>query len=309
MDEDRRNTLLLYALIGGVVAFALIIIAYGYYQDRIAPKHETVLTVGDKKFDFAFLERRVRSDLNLGLASSNATLQQVVVTAVQNIESEEMARRAAKEAGIHITDADIDAYIRRRLGLKDDTPREVFAAAYRRDVLKSGLPVKEYRDMFAALVAEQRFVEQFKATVPASDEQADTLMIKTADEAKAREAKSRIDAGDGFNVIAATYSIDDSKEAGGELGWVTRNQVSPKVADVLFTLPLGKVSEPIQDSTGWYLLMVRAREVRDIDDPQKALIAQAMYRNRIEETRERVGSSSRLTEEQIVRIGRSLLGG
>jgi parvulin-like peptidyl-prolyl isomerase len=309
MDQDRRNALLLYGLIGVVVAFAFAIIAYGYYQDRIAPNHETVLTVGDRKFSVAFLQRRVKADLNLGLVSEAATVQDVVIRALQNIELEEMTRRTAEAEGLVLTGADIDAYIKDELGLKEDAPRDVFAASYRQDVLRSGLLVNEYREMKEARLAQERLIDQYEAGVPVSAEQADTQLIRTNDEAAARTAKARIDAGEGFNVVAATVSIDASKSSGGELGWVTRDQVPDNIAQALFTLPIGQVSDLIQEDNGWYIVLARGREVRDIDDQQKGRIAAAMFGNKLDETRENVGSTSRLSEDQIARIGRNLLGG
>jgi parvulin-like peptidyl-prolyl isomerase len=236
-------------------------------------------------------------------------VQDVVIRALQNIELEEMTRRTAEAEGIAFSEAEIDAYIQDELGLKEDTPRDIFAASYRRDVLRSGLPLNEYREMKEARLAQERLIERYRAGLPASAEQADAQMIRTADEAAARAAKARIDAGEGFNVIAATASIDASKSSGGELGWVTRDQVPDKIAEALFTLPVGQVSDAIQDDNGWYIVLARGREVRDIDDQQKGRIAAALFGEKLDETRDSVGSTSRLSEDQIARIGRNLVGG
>jgi hypothetical protein len=308
MDEDRRNALLLYALIGIVVAFAFALIAYGYYKDRIAPNHETVLKVGGREFDLAFIDRRVNANVKLGMTSGATTVQDLIVRTVQSVELEEITRRAAGAAGIEVTGADIDAYIRQRIGLREDAANDAFAALYRQDVLKSGLPVSEYREIWEAQIIQDRLIEKFEAAVPAQEEQVDAQLLRTADEAAARQAKSNLEGGAEFNVTAASVSIDESKSSGGEVGWVTRSELPPKVADALFTLPIGQISDVIQDNNGWYLVVARGREVRDIDGSQKSRIGVAKFNSLLLETRSSVASDVRLTEEQIARLGRKLLG-
>ncbi len=308
MDEDRRNAVLLYALIGAVVLFAIGLIAWGYYSDRIAPKHETVLTVGNRKFDMAFLERRVLADLNNGNISPQSTLQDVVVTSLQSIELEELARVAGKAQGVTATDADIDADIRNRLGLQSDADRNTFAALYRQQVLKSGLPVKEYREIIAAQLIQRKFQDQFQQAVPNEGEQVDAQIIRTSAETTANTAKARIDAGEKFNLVALDASIDETKQSGGEIGWVTKGELTSKVAEALFSQPVGEVSKPVQDRNGWYILLARGRESRPIDTAQKSRIAARSYDNLIGDTREKSASTSRLSEDQIARIGRNLVG-
>ena len=122
MDEDRRNALLLYALIGAVVVFVLALISYGYYRDRIAPRHETVLKVGSRKFDVAFLQRRVAADVKTGNTQAR-NIEELVVGSLQSIELEEVSRQTAKDAGIAPSEDDVDAAIKQRLGVPADSSR------------------------------------------------------------------------------------------------------------------------------------------------------------------------------------------
>jgi hypothetical protein len=308
MDEEHRNALLLYVLIGAVVVFALGLIAYGYYKDRIAPNHETVLVVGDRKFDMAFLQRRIEGNFNLGTSPPSATLQDLVIQTLQAIELEEVTRQAGRESGLAVTAEDIENEIKTRLGLGSDIARNDFAARYRSDVLKTGLPLGEYREIIEAQVVQKRLQEQYQAAVPAQADQVDARLIRTSAESRALEAKQKLDSGQAFNLTAIQYSIDQSKETGGELGWVTRDEVGRKIAETLFTIPLGQVSSPFQDRGGWYLVQAGGREVRDIDTAQKSRISAAMFATIISDTRDKIGSNSKLTEDQIVRLGKKILG-
>jgi parvulin-like peptidyl-prolyl isomerase len=307
MDEDRRGAVLLYGLIGLVVVFAAALIGYGYYKDKIAPKHETVLTVANRSFDLRFLERRVSANLKAGLLQGNSTLEQAVTTSLQGIELEEMTRVLGRAQGIYPTDAEIDNQIRTQLGLPDGIDRNTFAAAYRQELLQIGLPVSEYREIIAAQVISTKLQQQYQDAVPDQIEQVDAQIIKTADEATAKEAKAKLDAGDKFNVTASGYSTDDSKTSGGELGWVAKAELSPKEGDALFSLPIGQISDPIMDRDGWYIVLARDKQVRDVDADHKHTIAQKTFDNAIQDARAKVGSTNRLTEDQIVQVGRDVL--
>jgi PPIC-type peptidyl-prolyl cis-trans isomerase-like protein len=315
IDEDRRGAILLYGLIALVVIFAAALIGWGYYKDKIAPKHATVLTVGSRKFDLSFLERRVRLNLNTGKAPPNATLQDLVVATLQAIEVEEETRVAGKEAGVSPSDADIDNGIRAKLGLPDGVARDIFAAKYREDVLQCttpsscfGLPVSEYREIIAAQIVEQRLESQYKASLPDELEQVDASIIRTADEATAKQAKQRLDGGQTFDLTAAALSTDPSKNSGGKLGWIAKAELPPKAADTLFSLPFGQASDPIQDLDGWYIVLAAAKEVRSVTPDHKTAIAKDMFNITVNDTRTRIGTTNHLTQDQVAEIGRHILG-
>ena len=66
-------------------------------------------------------------------------------------------------------------------------------------------------------------------------------------------------------------------------------------------MPIGQISNPILDRDGWYIVLARGKEVRDVDDNHKHTIAQKTFDNAIQDARAQVGSTNRLTEDQIVR--------
>jgi parvulin-like peptidyl-prolyl isomerase len=308
LDEERRGALLLYGAIGFVLVFAAVLIGWGYYKDKIAPRHEAVLTVGNRNFDVRFIERRFKTNYLQGQFRTATSIQDAVVKTVQAIELEEMTRIVGREAGVYPSDDDIDNEIRSRLNLPEGVERNTFAAAYRQEVLRIGLPVNEYREVVASQIISTRLEAQYKDSIPDQLEQVDAQIIKVADEAKAKEAKARLDAGDKFNVTAASFSTDASKSSGGELGWIAKAELAPKAAEALFTIPIGQISDPILDRDGWYIVLARGREVRDVDAGHKQTIAQKTFDNSVQDARVRVGSKNRLTEEQILNIAQNVLG-
>ena len=100
VDIEHRNALLLYAGIGAIIVFALAIIGYGYYQSKLKPLHETVLTVGTRKFDVAFLERRMKSQIKTGQISQSGTFRDLASGTLNTIQQEELLRQSADGLGI-----------------------------------------------------------------------------------------------------------------------------------------------------------------------------------------------------------------
>ena len=80
----------------------------------------------------------------------------------------------------------------------------------------------------------------------------------TADaEARVRELRQRIDAGEDFAELATEYSDDRlSADRGGELGQIARGDLDQILETVIFSLPGGLISQPVQTRLGWHLVEV-----------------------------------------------------
>ena len=66
--------------------------------------------------------------------------------------------------------------------------------------------------------------------------------------------KNMIVEGESFSDLASTYSIDPSRSAGGELGWVRRGELVKEFETTAFTLEENKISEPVKTVFGYHLI-------------------------------------------------------
>jgi peptidyl-prolyl cis-trans isomerase SurA len=74
---------------------------------------------------------------------------------------------------------------------------------------------------------------------------------------KALAAKKRIDGGEKFAKVAGEVSEDPaSANAGGDMGFIGRGQVDPTFEQACFSLPLNRVSDPIETPFGWHIIEV-----------------------------------------------------
>ncbi|MDH5201529.1 MAG: SurA N-terminal domain-containing protein, partial [Candidatus Bathyarchaeota archaeon] len=190
-----------------VIVAAIAIAAFGYYQTQIAPRHKTVLQVGETKFSLGHFERRLRLELE-----TNPTLQQLASElpnyVLSQLEDEGVLLEAAASLGIEVTEDDIDAEIGQRTGVAPGGDERLFASAYRQDVRDSGLHTDEYRRMLRADLLEQGMQAKFRDDASAREPQARLRLIAVETEEQAQEVIQRLEAGEDFAALARELSLD-----------------------------------------------------------------------------------------------------
>ncbi len=90
---------------------------------------------------------------------------------------------------------------------------------------------------------------------PSGDEKEEAAKRKTAEEVLAK-AKS----GEDFAALAKKYSQGPAAEQGGEVGWLTRDQLSPELKAAVFSLEPGQVSDLIVSQIGFHILKVEEKK-------------------------------------------------
>ncbi len=293
-------------LIGGIgilVVFALILIAYGYYSQNIQPRGETVFSVGDRAYDYAYLEKRIDADIASGEFQVN-DIQTSVANTVLKIQNEELVRLTAREKGVSITDEELEARMRQELNVPESAPRERFAAALQLELQNSGLSLAQYEEIVTSLALEDKLREQIATLVPAEGEQVDLLILQTSTRESAQAALDRINAGEEFQDVAAEVSVHTSKQVGGEFGWAPRGLLPKSIEDTIFALT-GR-SQVVEDDLGFFVFEVRDKQTRPIDDALKERVVQAKLGETVSATRTSAGVTNSLTIGQVQDIAQHI---
>lgn len=86
-------------------------------------------------------------------------------------------------------------------------------------------------------------------------EQVRAQVILVATEDAGNDAIAKLAKGTDFAALAHKVSLDASASKGGDLGFVTREDLSPELAAVLFELRPGEVTPyPVRTAAGWFVL-------------------------------------------------------
>ena len=84
--------------------------------------------------------------------------------------------------------------------------------------------------------------------------------ILVNDEKAAKDLKTQIEGGMSFEEMAKQHSSCPSKRAGGDLGWFGKGQMVKAFEDAAFSLPEGKISEPVKTQFGYHLIKVTGQK-------------------------------------------------
>ncbi len=95
----------------------------------------------------------------------------------------------------------------------------------------------------------------------------------------------QLKSGKDFALMAKQYSLDHaSAEKGGDLGWVTPDELVPSFAEAMNQLPLNTISKPVKSPFGWHLIQVLERKtVDDSDAYQRQQVRQFLYQRKFNE--------------------------
>jgi peptidyl-prolyl cis-trans isomerase C len=98
------------------------------------------------------------------------------------------------------------------------------------------------------------------------------ILVETKEDADAIETELK--RGTDFALLAKEKSKDAAAAQGGDLGYFTRNQVPPELADVVFKLDKGQVSDPVRTQFGWHVIKLedkRAKPTPTFDEAKPQL--------------------------------------
>ena len=150
-----------------------------------------------------------------------------------------------------------------------ETYYEQFKSVYLRP---SGLSEEAFRQSVEIELLRPKVVEALTQDIETKANQAQVTVLVTGTLEAALALQERLNAGEA--VDALVEELNNSETGGGwaaDLGWVQPGRLttdfSADVDTAAFEIPVGTASDPItRDETEYYVVFVRAREVRDLDE-------------------------------------------
>jgi foldase protein PrsA len=129
--------------------------------------------------------------------------------------------------------------------------------AFKEDYLKLNLLLeKAVASNITDEDVKKYYDEEYKPEIKASH-------ILVEDEEKAKEVKSKLDAGEKFEDLAKEYSSDGSAEQGGDLGWFGPGKMVPEFEEAAYALEVNEISEPVQSQFGFHIIKVTEKKEKE----------------------------------------------
>jgi len=109
--------------------------------------------------------------------------------------------------------------------------------------------------------------------------------ILVGTEKEAKDIAARIEKGENFEELAKQYSLDGSKEYGGDLGYFTAPEMVPEFSKAAFELKKGEVSKPVKTDFGWHIIKLEDRKVGGAQpyDQVKGAIRNILVRKKVQQ--------------------------
>jgi parvulin-like peptidyl-prolyl isomerase len=277
----RRTVIIAAAVfLAGILSW----VGYEFYQDyKSDPMRQVVIEVNGVPFTMEYyvnvlniyvnnyINTTVNTYLNFYMQAYNITREEAIQQLQSNAISElskntdniadmitdqaaddiinaELVTQGAKDLGIEVTSAEIDAKLQ-EYNFPDN---------------------KVYRYIIRASLLQEKIGEYFDPGVNATMEQADVQVMLVESEEVADEVINKVESGANFTALTAEYSCNSTVE--GDLGWLPRVLMpNTMIADAAFNLTPDQTIHRIYDRTaikdlGYWLIEVTAKQ----DDEIKA---------------------------------------
>ena len=121
-------------------------------------------------------------------------------------------------------------------------------------------------------------------------------MILIATEQEANDILARLAKGEKFEDLAKQFSLDASKDYGGDLGYFTAAEMVPEFSKAAFSLKVGETSQPVKTDYGWHIIRLEDRKQGAAQpyDQVKSAIRNVLLRRKVGEVMEKIRAASKV---------------
>lgn len=325
VDNGWQGIAFLGILGVAIVAVVLIGVAiFSRFWEENSRPGQLAIQVGDYRYDLGYYVDRMDIYVERvgGPESASANPQTVLPYISDTIIEERLALQFAAEQGLSVTPEELEAEIRRQIGIPTLTPsptaapdvtpaptpeltdeqraaidalasatasRGTFDAAYKEELAQTGLSDQEFRDMVTAQLLIRKLRDKFAAEVPAEAESVHYQQILVRDNAAADEIVNLLNSGGDFAALARQRSLDtQSRELGGDVDWVARGVLDPATESVLFGAPVGAIQRAAGAQGVFVFRVLEQSAAYPVEQSQAQAIASRLYQNWLETKRQAV---------------------
>jgi peptidyl-prolyl cis-trans isomerase SurA len=257
--------------------------------------------VNDDVISIADLQARLR----LVIASSNLQdtaqiRQRIAPQVLRTLIDEKLKMQEAKRLDIKVTDQEIAGAVARIEEQNHLPPGGLDAFLKQRDIDKRSLMdqlkatiawgklVRRRQPLTAAVSEDDIDAELARMRESAGQEQSRIAEIFLAvdDPSRDEEVKrladrlyQQIGQGASFPAVAQQFSQSATAAVGGDVGWVTPEQLDPQLAPVVKSLHPGEMAPPVRATGGYYIVLLIDRRVLTLGSAAdtKVSLVQVMF--------------------------------
>lgn len=121
-------------------------------------------------------------------------------------------------------------------------------------------------------------------------------MILVASEKEAQDIEKMLADGQKFEDLAKKYSLDGSKDYGGDLGYFTSAEMVPEFSKAVFALKVGETSQPVKTDFGWHIIRLEDKKQGAAQpfDQVKQAIRNVLLRQKVGDVMAKIRQASKV---------------
>ncbi len=190
-----------------------------------------------------------------------------------------LLHQLADQEGVVVSSDDIEAEI---ATIQSQIEEDPSTSGWETFLEENNLTEDIVRDMVADSLLAQALAESLGGSEMVEQVHASHILVET--EETGQEVLDKLEAGEEFADLAAEYSMDPgSKDQGGDLGWFPRGQMVPEFEEAAFSLEEDEVSDLVQSSFGYHIILVHEKGERELDPAYQAQLQEQQFQTWFEE--------------------------
>lgn len=262
------------------VMFFLCLSAEAQVVERIvAVVNDEVITLSELNAAFEPYQVKISATYT-GMAREQASAETRMVVLNRMIDNLLMEQQARK-AKIVISDEEVNNTLKALLERRNMSQEDMQKA-----LEQQGTTLEAYKKGILDQMMQMRLVQrEIKSKVAVSDEEIGEYYRKHRDEYEGKDAvrikqiflplpkdvdpavkeklradadqiRKRLLAGEPFDALSARYSQGPAAAAGGDIGFIEKGMILHEVEEAAFSLPLQQISDVIESTAGFHIILV-----------------------------------------------------
>jgi peptidyl-prolyl cis-trans isomerase C len=208
---------------------------------QIDPGNPVVAKIGDEEI--------LRLDVLNFITQLPPNIRQLPINQLFPLAQEQVINTKIVEMNIDTENFAQDEEVQQKIEMAKE---QIIRAAYLEQEVAKKMTDKRLKQAYDEFLKEQPDVQEAKAA-----------HILVEDEATANEIIAKLKEGGDFAALAQEYSIDNTSDNGGDLGYFAKTDVVPEFAEAAFALKEGKITqEPVQTQFGYHVIKLEEKRQR-----------------------------------------------
>jgi peptidyl-prolyl cis-trans isomerase C len=253
-----------------ILVLFLLGLSAGCKSEPVVEKVVPLIRINDQEISRAEFLAAFEKSLQKDQPLSGIEREELQRSFLVQLIDRELIHGEARRLNITLTDADIETALQ---SYRQDYPGSSFEAMLQergltlpfwREELKESLIMEKLLDQAVysrASVTDEEVTAYFEANRDHFDRptQVRARQIVVAEEAEGQNVLALLRQGQDFAEVAAKYSLSPDAQQGGDLGFFGRGEMPPEFDEIVFDLPVQRLSDLVKSEYGYHIFMVEEK--------------------------------------------------